>query len=66
MGVIEDRCSSNRELIVALFAVKQLLLGCEFYHGTMAAQAFRAIRPAQAHKQLAALGIGIKQIDYVN
>jgi hypothetical protein len=66
MRVIEDRLIGNRKLIVTLLAIKQLFLSCEFDNSAMAAQAFRAIRPAQPDKQLAAFGIGIKQIDYVN
>jgi len=66
MGVVEDRARRDRELVITGLAIEQLL-GCrKFYNGAMTTETFGAIRPAQPHKQLAALVIGIKQIDYVN
>jgi len=67
VGVMENRASSNRELIVAFGAIEQLgaihqprnLLA-------LAADTLRTIRPAQTLKQFPASVIGRKQIAYVN
>lgn len=58
VGIVEYRSSGNGELVVAILAVEQLLLGFEFDHGAFAAQAAGAFREAQARQKLAALLFG--------
>jgi hypothetical protein len=62
VGVIEDSSRCNRELVVALFAVKQLSLSRQFDSFTVTARALRAIRPAQTAEQFTAFHVGIKQV----
>lgn len=66
MRIVEDRVCSYSELIIAGLAVEQLLGRGEFHDRAMTPETLDASGPAQAHKQLAAARIGIKQIDYVN
>jgi hypothetical protein len=66
MAVIEDRSSGYAKLVVALFAVEQLLLCLKFYHWPFAAQALRASGPAETHKQFPALFIGREHGVYIN
>jgi len=56
--VIENCSSGHGELVVAVFAVEQMLLGFQLHHGSPAPQAAGAFREAQARQKLAALGIG--------
>jgi len=58
--VIENRASGDRELVVTILAVEELLFGFEFDHGSLAAQAARAFREAQARQKLPALLFGRK------
>lgn len=55
MRVIEDRARRHGKLIVTALAVEQLLVSLKFYSRVVAAPAMRAIRPAQAAEQFAAL-----------
>lgn len=64
--VVEDRSRCDSKLVITRLAVEQLLLSSKLSDWSAAAQALDSIRPAQTYKQLAALGIGIKQIDYIN
>jgi hypothetical protein len=66
VGVIEDRASRNRELIIAILAVEQLLVGIQPHNGHLATRAFRASGPAEPDKQLAALIIGSEHGVYIN
>ncbi len=66
MRVIEDRTRRDAELIIALFAVEQLLSCCQLYGRAAAARALRAIRPAQTRKKRSAFFVGIKQVVEVN
>src|SRR6185312_5622684 len=66
MRIIEDRASGDAELIVALFAVEQLLCSRKLYGSHLTAQALNAVRPAQAHQKLSAFVVGIEQVNYVN
>lgn len=66
MRVVEDRACCDAELIVAFFAIEQLLGGCQFTNCPFAAQTLDAIGPAQTHKQLPAFFIGIEQVYNVN
>ena len=64
--VIEYGAGSNRELIVTVFAVEELLLSLKLYHWPFAAQALRAFGEAQANQKLTALVFGAKQSVYIN
>lgn len=64
--VVENRASGDGELVVAVFAVEQLLCGFKLDHVAFAAQAARTFRPAQTRQQFAALGFGRKHRVYVN
>jgi hypothetical protein len=66
MRVIEDRASGDSELIVALLAVEDLLVGIKLHDRHFAAWAFGASGPSQSHKQLAAFIIGSEQGVYIN
>lgn len=66
VGIIENRASSNRKLIIAILTVEELLLGFQFDHWAFAAQAARALREAQARQKLAAFGICREQSVYVH
>lgn len=66
MRVIKDRAGSDRELIVASLAVKQLLRCSEFRNWPFASQTFNSVRPAKAHKKFAAFIVGIEQVYNVN
>lgn len=64
--IIEHRAGSNRELIVAILAVEELFVCFQFDHRTVAAQAARAFRPAQANEQSAAFVLGREKAIYIN
>src|SRR6185437_6642575 len=64
--IVEDSGSSDGELVIAFLAIEQLLGGRQFDHGTIAAQALRAIGPAQPNQQFAASFIGVEQVYNVN
>jgi len=66
VGIIEDRASGYGELIIALFAVEELLFGFQFGHEAFTAQAAWAFGEAQACQKFAALGIGRKECVYVH
>lgn len=66
VGIIEYRSSGNGELIVAILAVEQLLFGFEFDHGSLAAEAARAFREAQARQKFSALLFGMEHRVYVH
>lgn len=66
MRIVEDRASGDAELIVAILAVKQLLRCREFNYWTVAAETVNVIRPAKAHKQLAAFVVSVEQVYNVN
>jgi hypothetical protein len=66
MRIIEYGAGSNRELIVTVFAVEELLLSLKLYHWPFAAQALRAFGEAQANQKLTALVFGAKQSVYVH
>lgn len=66
MRVVKNRASGNGELIIALFAVKQLLLSFELNDGHFATRAFRASGPAETHKHFAALLIRREHGVYIN
>jgi len=52
--IIENRASGHSELIVAILAVEQFLVGFEFYSSLFAARAFNAQRPTETAQHLAA------------
>ena len=66
MAVIENRSGCNSELVVAVFAVEQLLFGLKLYDWHFAAQTLRAFGPAQSDEQLAAFRISRKHGVYIN
>jgi hypothetical protein len=66
MAVIEYSSGCDGELVVAVLAVEQLLLGLKLYDWHLAAQTLRAFRPAKPNEQLSALGIGRKHGVYIN
>lgn len=66
VGIVEDRASGHRELVVTLFAVVESLFGFEFRCVHVASRAADAFRPAQTSKHLAALFIGRKHGVYIN
>lgn len=66
VGIVENRARSDGELIVAILAVEELLFGFQFDYWPFAAQALRAIGPAETDKQLAALIFGRKESVYIN
>lgn len=66
MRIVENRARRDRELIVAILAIEELLVGFQFDRWHFAARAFRAGRPAEPDQQFAALVIGRKQSVYVN
>ena len=64
--IVEHGPGCNRKLIVAIFAVEELLIGVKFDHIPVAAQAARAFREAQAGQKFAAFGVGRKHSVDVN
>jgi hypothetical protein len=64
--IIEHGAGSYRELIITVFAIEELLVGIQLDHWPLAAQAFRAIGPAETDEKLAALIIGCKKSVYIN
>jgi len=64
MGIVEDGSSGNTELIIAVFAVKQLR-GESRQRARLAAWAFRAKRPAQPFQKFAAAVVRIKCSSYI-
>jgi hypothetical protein len=64
VGVVKDRSSGDRELIVALFTVQETAIQTR-KRLSVATRAFRAIRPPEPFKQFAALLVGIKQFSEV-
>lgn len=60
MAIIEDRASGDSELVIAIFAVEQLLVSFKLYRVHLAARAARAFGPAQSDKQFAATIFGWK------
>jgi len=66
VGIVEHRAGSNRELIVTVFAVEELLFRFQLDHGSLAAQAARAFRPAETDEQFAAFIFGTEQGIYIN
>lgn len=54
VGIVKDRSSSYRKLIVAILAVEEFLFGFEFDSGLLAARAFNASGPAETAQQFAA------------
>jgi hypothetical protein len=66
MRIVENCAGCYGELVIARFAVEELLLGFQFDHGQLTAQTGRAFGPAETHKQLAALLFGRKHGVYIN
>ena len=66
VGVIEDRASSNCELIITILTVKELLFCFQFYDRHLAAQALDTAGPTETDKEFAAFFISIEQIYNVN
>ncbi len=66
MGIVEDRASRDRELVVAVFAVEELFLGRQFWGWHLAARALNSSGPTQPNKQLTALFVGVEQVNNVN
>jgi len=64
--IVEYGARCDCELVITGFAVEQLFCGLQFDYRQLAAQAGRAFRPAETHKQLAALVFGRKHGMYVN
>ena len=64
--VIENGSRSNGELVVAVFAVEELLFRLQLDHGPLTAQALRAFRKAQANEQFTALVFGTEKSVYIN
>lgn len=66
MGIIKNRASRDRELIVAALAIEKLLLGFQFGGPHLTAWALRAVWPTQPDKNLAAFFVGVEQGYNVN
>jgi len=66
MGVIEDRAGSDGELVIAVFAVKQLLRRRQFHGGHLAAWAFDAAGPTESDKEFATFFVSVKQVNNIN
>ena len=67
MGIVKDCARCYRELIITILAIEKFFRGIQRNDFVrLAARALRAIRPAQAHQQFAALFIGSKQILNIN
>jgi len=66
MRVIEHSAGCNSKLIVAAFAVEELLFRGKFHGGHFAARALSTVRPAEPNKQFAAAFVGVKMLDQVN
>lgn len=66
MRVVEYRASSDGKLIVAVFAVEQLLLCFQFNRWSLTADALRAFRPAETGQELAALVVGTERSMYIH
>lgn len=64
--IIENCSSGDRELIVTVFAIKEMFFRFQFDYWAFAAQAARAFWEAQARQKFAALGIGREQGVYVH
>lgn len=64
--IIENGSRRNRELVVAIFAVEQMLFGFELNDGSLAAEAARSLWEAQASEQFSALGIRREHDVYVH
>ena len=62
MRIVKDRSGSNRELVVTLLALEQLSLRSKFSSFAVATWTFRAVGPAQAAQNLAALAVGIENV----
>ena len=66
MRVIENRSSRDRELIVAILAVEQFLIGLQFDGTLLAARAFDTKRPAQTAEHFAASFVSRELSSYVH
>lgn len=66
MRIVKDCSRRDGELIIAAFAVEQLLGRGEFHSGHFAAWALNTVGPAETHQQFPASFVGIKHLDYVN
>ncbi len=64
--IVEYGAGSDGELVITVFAVKELLVSVEFHHGAFAAQALRAFRETETNEQFAALIFSAKQSAYIN
>lgn len=64
--IIEDGSGGDGKLVVAVFAVKQLLVGFKLHDGHLASRAFGTRRPAESHKQFPTLFICREHGVYVN
>ena len=66
MGIIEDRASRDGELVVTVLAIEELFRSLKLDRWHLAAWTLRANGPAQAHKNFAALFVGVEQVYNVN
>lgn len=66
MRIVEYRASSDGKLVVAVFAVEQLLLGLQFNRWSLATDALWAFRPAETGQELAALIVSTERSMYIH
>ena len=66
VGVIEDRASRNGELVVAILAVEQLLLGLQLSRRSFYSAGIQDPRASANEQALAALFVGREHGVYVN
>jgi hypothetical protein len=66
MGIVKYGAGCNGKLVVAVFAVEELLVSIQLDHGAFAAQALWAFREAETHEQFAALVFRAEQGIYIN
>ena len=66
MRIVKDRPCRDRELVVSVPTVEELLFGFQFHGGHFAAHTFNAVWPAQSHKNLAAFFVSVEQVNNVN
>jgi hypothetical protein len=64
--IVEHGAGRNGELVVAVFAVEELLVGIQLDHWPFAAQTLRAFGEAETDQKLTALIFGTKQGVYIN
>lgn len=66
VGVVKNGARGNGKLVIAIFAVEELLFGLKLNDGHLAAQAARTFGPAEPHKQFPAFIFGSEQGVYIH